>query len=262
MTVLQVIPTSSAPEIAVKLHLIGKKYGEFVAVEGLNLAVKKGEIVALLGASGSGKTTTLRLIAGLEIPDWGEVHLNGKKVSTPTSQIHPNKRQLSMVFQDLALWPHMNAYQHLDFVLAGAGYSRKQRRELIEETLSRVKMGKKKSYPHQLSGGEQQRLALARALVIQPEILLMDEPFSSLDQGLKSTLLAEVKNMIQVMKTTVIYVTHQITEAIYLADSVAVMAAGKIARHVPVKQFESEMHSDRLYNKELQQKTLFHTLNP
>jgi ABC-type Fe3+/spermidine/putrescine transport system ATPase subunit len=209
----------------ISLENVGKRIPGGHAVQALNLTVGAHETVVLFGPSGCGKTTTLRLIAGFAKPDQGVVRINGR----PARSLAPHCRGVSMVFQDLALWPHMSVARHLDFVLAACPGQRSQKRETARRMLAQVGLApKKRSYPHQLSGGEKQRLALARAFVVQPKILLLDEPLSSLDAHLRSALLRDIQSMLNQWQTTTVYVTHDWHEALFLADRVLVMADGQI----------------------------------
>ena len=176
------------------LHLaeVTKRFGDRTVVNRVSLEVAEGEVVALLGPSGCGKTTCLRLIAGLETPDEGEVWIGGKCVAAgKRNLVSPRARGVGFVFQELALWPHLTVKGNIDFVLASAGTSKRNRERLIEEVLRQVRIGRfATSYPGQLSGGEQQRVAIARAIVGRPRLLLLDEPMSNLDAELKANLLS------------------------------------------------------------------------
>lgn len=211
-------------------------HGPLRSVDNLNLCVSQGSILALLGPSGCGKTTTLRLIAGLERPEQGEIFLFGKKMSTPKKVIPPFQRSIALVFQDLALWPHMTVREHLAFVL-GRRLKNKAKLDRITELLELIHLNKPERYPRQLSGGEQQRLALARALAQDPNILLLDEPFSNLDVALKDSLLQEMKTILARLGITVVYVTHCMDEAIALADQVATMKQGRLVQYRSAREF-------------------------
>ncbi len=206
------------------LHLknVRKKFGERNVVDDVSLEVAAGEIVALLGASGSGKTTILRLIAGLEKLDAGEIWLAGQCVSaSKRNVVPPHKRKIGFVFQDLALWSHLTVAGNLNFVLRSVGVERKERHSRSMEMLRLMRIeGFAESFPNRLSGGEQQRVALARALVTHPQLLLFDEPLSSLDPELKSALLAELKQWLKKLEITTVYVTHDHAEARYLAQRI------------------------------------------
>ena len=212
-----------------KTENITKSYKNVEAVKGVTLHVPPGEVLAMLGPSGSGKTTLLRLIAGFEQPDEGTVSIDGIEVSLPVKMVEPSKRKLSMIFQDLALWPHMTVRQHIEFVLKKDKLPKDVLNSEITTILNHVSLnGHNSRYPHQLSGGEKQRLAIARALASHAKYLLMDEPFSNLDSILKEELqdlVIELKNSLQM---GIIYVTHNIEEALVLADTIAVMNKGRL----------------------------------
>jgi iron(III) transport system ATP-binding protein len=213
----------------IELRNIAKYFDDFKALDGVSFEVMPGECFALLGPSGCGKTTTLRLIAGLEEPDRGEIFINRKKVCGPKNIVSPHQRQVGMVFQDLALWPHMTVKENIAFGLKGKKLKRLDIEETVKDILKTVSLnGQGVLYPHTLSGGERQRVALARAIVTRPEILLFDEPLSSLDPLLKyeiQDLLIKIK---QQYNTTLIYVTHDQKEAEVIADRIAVMKDGRI----------------------------------
>ncbi len=210
---------------------VTKRYDDQSVVNCVSLDVKEGEIVALLGASGCGKTTTLRLIAGLETPDTGEIWIAGRRVTANGRNLMPPRsRGVGFVFQDLALWPHLTVTGNLKFVLASAKVPKHERAQRIAEILRLVRVERfAQSYPGQLSGGEQQRVALARALIARPRLLLLDEPMSSLDPNLKADLLKELAALQQSLGITAIYVTHHEDEAAALATGIALMVDGRIA---------------------------------
>lgn len=234
---------------AITLQNIGKRYDITKAVDTLSVQIMPGETFALFGPSGCGKTTTLRLVSGLEAPDWGEIYLGGHLMSSPNILVPPHKRKIGMVFQDLALWPHMTAAQHIAFALPKAT-PKISRNRAISEVLNLVQLPEHNRHPSQLSGGERQRLAIARALAAEPEILIMDEPFSSLDSQLKQTLLSELKSIVKRLKITMVYVTHDWQEVIQLADRIAIMAEGKIINTQPIEEFV-----DRNKHAEIKQPT-------
>ncbi|WP_051308941.1 ABC transporter ATP-binding protein [Desulfogranum japonicum] len=220
----------------------------FGIVEKLSLSLAPKEKLALIGPSGCGKTTTLRLIAGFEQPESGTIQMGGATVSAANKLVPPYKRKIAMVFQDLALWPHMTARQHLAFVLPKS-VKRRQRQEKIMHLLNLVHLPYPDKYPGQLSGGEQQRLALARALAQAPDILLMDEPFSSLDTDLRNTLLQEVRTLLDQLGITTIYVTHDMREAAYMADRVAVLNQGRLKTLAPAREFFSTQKHTLSHNR-------------
>lgn len=215
-----------------QLCKITKRHDDRAILDRVSLDVTAGEIVALLGASGSGKTTTLRLIAGLETPDAGEIWIAGARVaSAGRNLVPPSARGIGFVFQDLALWPHLTIASSLDFVLASGRLSKHERAKRINDVLSLVRIEPLAGrYPHQLSGGEQQRAALARALVGEPRLLLLDEPMSSLDDDLKGELLIELASLQRSLGVTTIYVTHSRSEAATLAHRIVFMSNGSVVR--------------------------------
>ncbi len=204
-------------------------YGDFKAVRGAELALAPGEIGCLLGPSGCGKTTLLRSIAGFEPVTAGEIRLHDRVLSSPAGSIPPEQRRVGMVFQDFALFPHLDVRRNIGFGLSGLGQEEQNVR--IDELLQLVDLADHgHAYPHELSGGQQQRVALARALAPSPEILLLDEPFSSLDSELREQLAAEVGELLRQTGTTAILVTHDRHEAFAMADRIAVMEAGQIVQ--------------------------------
>ena len=205
-----------------RLTEVTKRYGTRAAVEGLSLNVDAGQRIVILGPSGCGKTTLLRLIAGLERPDAGEIWLAGRLVAVRgRNLVPPHERRLGYVFQDLALWPHLTVKESLDFVLESVGLPRAVRATRIRETLTLARIGALADrHPHELSGGEQQRAALARALVGRPQLILFDEPFSSLDSDLRVALREEVGRLQRSLHLTSIYVTHDLEDATALADRI------------------------------------------
>jgi len=206
-----------------------KKYDQKSALNGVNLKVYQNEILALIGPSGCGKTTLLRLVAGLETPDEGKISIDNVTASTPTHIIQPNKRNLSMIFQDLALWPHMTIEEHIRFVLKIKSFSKKELAAKISQILGNVNLeGYNKHFPHQLSGGEQQRLAIARGTALNPGYLLMDEPFSNLDPILKEEIEGFIIRLKKRLQIGIIYVTHNIEEVNRLADRIIIMDKGKL----------------------------------
>jgi iron(III) transport system ATP-binding protein len=199
------------------------------AVEAVDLVIQPGEIVALLGPSGCGKTTTLRLVAGFESPDSGAISIAGTVVADEGRHLAPEKRGVGMVFQDYALFPHLDVEGNISFGLRGV--PRGQRAARLEELLELTGLVEfKDRFPHQLSGGQQQRVAIARALAPRPHVLLLDEPFSNLDTEMRYQMRAEVRELIKASGTTAILVTHDQQEAMTVADRVAVMLDGVIAQ--------------------------------
>jgi ABC-type sugar transport system ATPase subunit len=208
-----------------------KKYNQKSVLNGLDLRIYPNEILGLIGPSGCGKTTLLRLVAGFEKPDGGRILIDNVRVTTPSQIVMPNKRNLSMIFQDLALWPHMTVEAHIGFVLSKKIFSKEELSEKIRKILGNVNLGGfNNRLPHQLSGGEQQRLAIARGVASNPGFLLMDEPFSNLDPILKKEqegFILRLKNKLQM---GIVYVTHNIAEVNRLARRIAVMDKGRIVQ--------------------------------
>jgi iron(III) transport system ATP-binding protein len=208
-------------EPAIDARGVEKAFGRTRAVDGATLCVERGGLVALLGPSGSGKTTLLRVIAGFEEPDAGAVSIGGRPVAGDGAWVEPEHRRIGMVFQDGALFPHLTVERNVAF---GAS-----RRERVGECLDLVGLADRASrFPHELSGGERQRVALARALAADPEVVLLDEPFASLDAGLRDALRAQVADILHAAGTSALLVTHDQAEALSLAGTVAVMRAGRI----------------------------------
>jgi len=202
-----------------------KKFGDFTAVDSMNMTVAEGEMIALLGGSGCGKTTTLRMIAGFTEPTAGAILVDGKNVA----KIPPYKRNIGIFFQNYALFPHMTVFENVAFGLKLQKLPKAEIRKRVEDILSLVKLtGFDGRYPRELSGGQQQRVALARALVTRPSILLLDEPLSNLDAKLRIEMQVEIKRIQKELGITTIIVTHDHEEAVSLADRVVVMHAGKI----------------------------------
>jgi iron(III) transport system ATP-binding protein len=186
-------------------------------IENFNLSVEKGEVAALVGPSGSGKSTILRLTAGLEIPDSGEIILAGKTLTDKDVFLAPEKRKVGMVFQDYALFPHLNVFQNIAFGIDH--FSAKQQKKKVGELLDLVDLNEyEKRYPHQLSGGQQQRIALARTLATNPKLLLLDEPFSNLDAQLRDDIRSQLKKIISEVGITTILVSHDKEDADYMAE--------------------------------------------
>jgi ABC-type Fe3+/spermidine/putrescine transport system ATPase subunit len=200
------------------------------ALAGVSLDVLRGELVVVLGPSGCGKTTLLRLVAGLETPESGEIWLGGAQVAAPNRNLVPaHRRGIGFVFQDLALWPHLTVQKNLEFVLESARIPRDHRAAKTHEALKLVRIERMADrYPHELSGGEQQRAALARALVAEPRLLLLDEPLSSLDPELRRELRLELARLKRALGTTAVYVSHDREDASALADRVVAMRDGRI----------------------------------
>jgi putative spermidine/putrescine transport system ATP-binding protein len=202
-----------------------KQFGPVKAVDSFNLAVERGEFVSFLGPSGCGKTTTLRMIAGFELPTSGKIQING----TDITFVPPNKRNVGMVFQSYALFPNMTVASNIGFGLMIAHKPADEIKQRVEEMLTLIHMqGLGNRYPNQLSGGQQQRVALARALAFQPQVLLLDEPLSALDAKIRVSLRGEIRAIQQKLGITTVYVTHDQEEALSLSDRVVVMNNGRI----------------------------------
>ncbi|MEV5550069.1 ABC transporter ATP-binding protein [Streptomyces sp. NPDC052309] len=207
----------------VRLSGISKTYGSFTAVHPLDLTVPQGSFFALLGASGCGKTTTLRMIAGLEEPSTGTVHLGDQDVTA----LPPYKRPVNTVFQSYALFPHLDIFENVAFGLRRRGI--KSVKKQVEEMLDLVQLGEQaRKKPHQLSGGQQQRVAVARALINHPKVLLLDEPLGALDLKLRRQMQLELKRIQTEVGITFVHVTHDQEEAMTMADTVAVMNGGRV----------------------------------
>jgi putative spermidine/putrescine transport system ATP-binding protein len=204
---------------------ISKSFGRFTAVNPLNLTIQAGEFLTLLGPSGCGKTTILRMIAGFETPTTGNIWLEGEDITYRSA----SKRSMGMVFQSYALFPHLTAQQNIAFGMNIRRQPRSAVQKRCAELLDLVglsDMGNR--YPHQLSGGQQQRIAIARALAVQPKVLLLDEPLSALDAKVRLSLRTELRRIQQQLQITAVYVTHDQEEALSISDRIAVMARGKI----------------------------------
>jgi iron(III) transport system ATP-binding protein len=216
---------------AVDIRNVSKRFATHQALDGVTFEAANQECVVILGPSGCGKTTLLRLIAGLDVPDAGEIWLNGVQVASPgRSLLAPYRRGIGFVFQDLALWPHLTVHQSLQFVLDSQRVPRSEQDSRIGEALKLVRIDSFAGrHPHELSGGEQQRVALARALVGAPRLLLLDEPLSSLDADLRSAMRTELARLRKELAVTTLYVTHDREDAAALADRVIEMRAGGIA---------------------------------
>ena len=215
---------------AIALSDVTKQFGSHVALDRLSLEISPAETAVILGPSGCGKTTLLRVIAGLEVPDRGQVLLDGVEVAASGRAIvPPHRRQLGFVFQDLALWPHLTVDGNLNFVLRAAKVPRRERLARAQKALRLVRIETlARRYPHELSGGEQQRVALARAIIGEPRILLLDEPLSSLDPELRSVLRSELAHLRRELNVTIVYVTHDREDAAALATRIIEMQAGRI----------------------------------
>ncbi|HJR21061.1 MAG TPA: ABC transporter ATP-binding protein [Dongiaceae bacterium] len=227
------IATRSADVV---LEKVRKQYGAVTAVEEVSITIEAGTLVTLLGPSGCGKTTTLRMVAGLEMPTGGRILIGGSDVTL----LPPNERDVSMVFQSYALFPHMTVLENVSYGLADAALSKAQRLDKAREGLRLVGLeGYDERLPSELSGGQQQRVACARALVLEPQVLLFDEPLSNLDAKLRRRMREEIRDLQQKLRLTSIYVTHDQEEALAVSDKIVVMNNGRIAQEgTPVDLYE------------------------
>lgn len=223
-------------EVLLQLENIKKSFDEVDVLEGISLSIKRGEFITLLGSSGCGKTTTLRIIAGLERPDSGRVLLEGKDVT----ELEPNQRDVNTVFQNYALFPHMTVAENIGYGLKLKKVPKPEIKERVKDVLEMVQLaGFEKRKPSELSGGQKQRVAIARAIVNNPKILLLDEPLGALDLQLRRTMQHELKNLQKSLGITFIYITHDQEEAINMSDRIVVMNKGV---------FEQIGCSDEVYN--------------
>ncbi|MDK8676201.1 ABC transporter ATP-binding protein [Corynebacterium tuberculostearicum] len=224
------------------LRGVKREFADNTGLHETDLSINRGEFISILGPSGCGKSTLLRCIAGLETPNAGTIAIGEREVYGPRTNVAVNKRRLSMVFQDLALWPHMTVEKNIEFPLTTPGnkVAAGQRSEKVRACMDMVGItSKAKARPNQLSGGQQQRVAIARALVSNPDLLLMDEPLSALDAALRVQIRAELTQLAQELGLTVIYVTHDQAEALAMSDRVVVMNQGHIEQFAdPVTLYE------------------------
>ncbi|WP_245266459.1 ABC transporter ATP-binding protein [Bradyrhizobium sp. WSM1743] len=209
----------------IALHKLQKRYGSAMAVDDVSLSISPGEFISLLGPSGSGKTTTLMMIAGFELPDSGQVLLDGNDIT----HLPPHRRELGVIFQNYALFPHMTVAENVAYPLRMRRMAKPEVETRVRRVLDQVHLGALASRrPHQMSGGQQQRVAIARALVFDPPVLLLDEPLGALDKKLREHLRGEIKTLHKEVGKTMIYVTHDQDEALAMSDRVAVMHEGRI----------------------------------
>ncbi|GLU29767.1 ABC transporter ATP-binding protein [Brucella sp. NBRC 12950] len=210
---------------ALVLKAVTKRFGSNIAVESLDLTIDAGKLVSLLGPSGCGKTTTLRMVAGFESTDSGTIQIGGTNVTN----LPPHRRRLGMVFQNYSLFPHRTVAENIGFGLKMQGAAKAERDERIKSMLDLIQLpGRGDAFPSQLSGGQQQRVALARSLVVDPKVLLLDEPLSALDKSLRESMQFEIRAMQARLGITTLLVTHDQEEALSMADQVAVMNKGRI----------------------------------
>jgi iron(III) transport system ATP-binding protein len=211
-----------------EIRNLRKRFGNRQVVDNVSLSVKPGNVTCLLGPSGCGKSTTLRMIAGVDMQDSGEIYVDGQLICDTVFRIPPERRQIGLMFQDFALFPHLSVAENVGFGLKG---NKDEKRVRVEELLAKVNLGWTiDKYPHVLSGGEQQRVALARALAPRPRIMLMDEPFSGLDNRLRDGIRDETLAVLKEEDTAVLLVTHEPEEAMRMADEIALMRDGKIVQ--------------------------------
>ncbi len=230
---------------AVELKGLTKRYGQTTAVADVSLRIEHGQLVCLLGPSGCGKTTTLRLIAGFIEPSAGEIVVGGKVLSSPQRTVPPEGRNMSMIFQSYALWPHMTVAENVAYGLK----IRKLDRSVIDAKLKAILSTARLEaladrYPGELSGGQQQRVSLARALVVEPETLLLDEPLSNLDANLREEMRFEIRRLHDQYRYTTVYVTHDQAEAMTTADLIAVMNHGKVEQLGPPEEIYRRPRSE------------------
>lgn len=217
----------------IRLDGISKSYGDVTALHSIDLTIKDGEFIAILGPSGCGKTTLLKLLAGFMKPTSGTITINDTVVASAEAVLPPEKRNIGMVFQSFALWPHMTVYEHVQFPLMHHSFAPKadkeQREERVKNVLRMVGLESlAQRYPHELSGGQKQRVSLARAIAPEPGLLLMDEPLSALDAELRMEMRKEIQHIHRHTNASIVYVTHDQSEAFAMADRIVVMNHGKI----------------------------------
>ncbi len=230
---------------AVELKGLSKHYGSAVAVDDVSLRVEHGQLVCLLGPSGCGKTTTLRLIAGFIEPSAGEIEVGGKVLSSPSRTVPPEGRKMSMIFQSYALWPHMTVAENVAYGLKIRKLDRATIDAKLKAILSTAHLeALAERYPGELSGGQQQRVSLARALVVEPETLLLDEPLSNLDANLREEMRFEIRRLHDQYRYTTVYVTHDQSEAMTTADLIAVMNKGKVEQLGPPEEIYARPRSE------------------
>ena len=213
--------------MSVDLNGVFKRFGQFTAVNGVSVKIGDGEFFCMLGPSGCGKTTTLRMVAGLELPTEGQILIHGRDVTYE----EPRHRDIAMAFQDYGLYPHMTVFHNIEFPLKIRGTESADRAKKVRDTAERLGIGEfLDRKPGQLSGGQRQRVSLARALVRNPRVFLMDEPLSNLDAKLRASMRTEIKKLVSTLGITTIYVTHDQVEAMAMADRIAVMSRGDMVQ--------------------------------
>ena len=225
-----------------KIHGLSKSYGKENVLINFNLEIKSSEIISVVGGSGSGKTTLLRLISGLEIPDNGQIILNNDIVNDEDVFVPPEKRDCSLVFQDYALFPNLSMRNNIYF-----GKNSNKNKERVEELIKVTQIEKiLDKFPHECSGGEQQRVALVRSLAINPSLILMDEPLSNLDYNLKSNLGSMIRELLKRFKTTAVIVTHDINDAMEISDKIVVIDKGKVVQKGPPNEIYNNPNSKKV----------------
>ena len=225
---------------SVTIKGVTKSFGKVTVLQEFNQKFEDGEFITLLGPSGCGKTTMLRLIAGFEKPSSGEIYIGDKLVSSENEFLPPEKRGIGMVFQSYAVWPHMNVFDNIAYPLKIQKIAKNEIEERVSQVLKIVHLDQYKDrFPSELSGGQQQRVALGRALVAQPEILLLDEPLSNLDAKLREEMRYEIKEITKKLKITVIYVTHDQIEAMTMSDRIVLINKGEVQQVAPPQEIYS-----------------------
>jgi iron(III) transport system ATP-binding protein len=225
---------------ALELDKLLKRFGSLTVIDSVSLQIRRGEVVSLLGPSGCGKTTTLRCIAGFYAPDDGSIRISERVVASKDLFVPPEERRLAMVFQNYVLWPHMRTFDNVAYGLRLRNTPKDEIRRRVTEVMALLGLkGLEDRYPHALSGGQQQRVSVARSLVVEPDILLLDEPFSNLDAKLRIEMRQEMRGLLKRLGTTAIYVTHDQEEAMVLSDRIFLMNRSRIVQSgSPIELFE------------------------
>lgn len=228
----------------VEIENLSKSYdGKQFALKKCSFSLEKGKIYAIVGESGSGKSTLLRLIAGLERPNTGTIKIKEKIVSSDKQMIAPQERHIGFVFQDFTLFPHLTVAQNIAFGL------KNNQEKIVKELLELIKMENYgKVYPAELSGGQEQRVAIARTLALEPELLLLDEPFSNLDASLKANLRQEIRQIVKNVGTSMLFITHDIFDAIDIADEILLLQDGYILHHSTMENFTKNIENQTVQN--------------
>ncbi len=227
-----------------EIENLSKSYdGKKFALKDCSFSLEAGNICAVVGESGSGKSTLLRLISGLERPNSGFIKIEGKTVSDDNQIIPPQERNTGFVFQDYALFPHLTVEQNIAFGL------KNNKKERVRELLELIKMeGYENSYPSQLSGGQEQRVAIARTLALKPNLLLLDEPFSNLDSNLKTELRQEIRQIVKQIGMSMIFITHDLLDAIDISDEIIFLKEGEMLQHSSISEFSNNIQSEEVRN--------------